>query len=208
MKFKQLLHSSLILSVVLFSCQKQLELEDEPSTGGNTNTLNGNYDLVNIRLQATSTFLYSESGVDYKAVVVTDYTSKNNQGTVLIDGGKFNTNNVSYTVDTTIKGYFYVAGVLVESVDSSFTAQVPPFSDSTPYTESGTDSLTFQNATIGAPNGSGITIPNVTLGAKLSWSGNILTLKSPFSFNENQVINGTSVNITYAGTQWITLQKK
>jgi hypothetical protein len=206
MKLKQLSQIALFFSIALFSCQKQIDL-DGPSTGGD-NSLIGDYDMVNIRVKATVTANTTEAGLPVKVVTLTDYTTKNNQGMAVIDAANFSVRDFAYSVDTVVTANFYTNGFLLDSQEVPFNAAIPAYSGSSPYVKNSTDSLTFQNALVNAPSGSGTAVPNGPAGFKYSWSGNLLTLKSTFNFSNTQDLNGSTINVLYEGTQWLTLKKK
>jgi hypothetical protein len=207
MKLKQLSQIALFFSVALLSCQKQIDLNGS-ANGGTNNSLAGNYDFVNIRVKATVTANTTESGLPVKAVTLSDYTSKNNQGTAIFDAVNFSALDFAYLVDTVVITNFYAAGLLVDTQEIPFNVAIPAYNGSSPYAKNGADSLTFQSAVVNAPGGSGVSMPNGPSGAKYSWSGNLLTLKSAFNFSNTQELNGSTINLQYEGTQWLTLKKK
>jgi hypothetical protein len=198
----------LLVTSAHFSCQKQLTLDEPVTPGGSNNTLEGAYNLLNMRVKAVSTVTFSESGVQSKAITATDYTTKNNSGTVAITASQFTTTNLSYSIDTIVKVYFYADDLLIDQADAPFSFDMPPYNGNTTYTKIGTDSLSFQSGFINVPIGAGIPAQSAASGAKYSWSGNNLVLYTPFTINNTQDINGISAQILYQGEQWITLKKK
>lgn len=198
----------LFVTSALFSCQKQLTLDEPVTPGGSNNTLEGDYTLVNMRVKALSTVSFTESGVQTKAITATDYTTKNNSGTVTITASQFITTNLTYSIDTTVKAFFYADGLLIDQVDAPFSFNMPAYSGNTAYTKVGTDSLSFQSGFINGPSGAGIPVQSAASGATYSWSGNNLLLYTPFTINNTQDVNGVSAQILYQGEQWITLKKK
>lgn len=208
MKSKQFLALSLVALIAVLSCQKQIELEDAPSPGGNNNSLEGDYSLVDIRLQATTSNTFIDGGIQTKSITVTDYTTKNNQGNITVNASQFISNNLSYSVDTTVKAYFYMDGIFLDSVEAPIAVDIPANSSTSAYTKVGTDSLTFQSAFINGPNGTGIPVEPASSGARYSWSGDILILSSNFTINKIQEVSGVQFNITYSGRQTTRLKKR
>ena len=208
MKSRRFLTLTLATLITLVSCQKQIELEDAPATGGNNNSLEGEYTLVDIRVQATSTSTFNEGGVQTKSITITDYTTKNNQGNFTVNASQFITTNMSYSVDTTVKAYFYLDGIFLDSVEAPFAVDIPATNSTSSYTKVGTDSLTFQSGFVTGPSGTGIPMDPGSSGAKYSWSGDILLLSSNFAITKSQELSGVTVNITYTGRQTTRLKKK
>lgn len=141
----------LFLAVLFASCTKEesLEIIDNPGSG----QLQGNYIFLSMQAHTNATVELAD-GIDVmKTVTISDYITKNNVGTVLIDAGKFTSTGMGYSIDTTIKGYIYNNGVLDETLDMPFQFSVPPLNSVAPYRLAGTDSLIFTGGIISTPDG-------------------------------------------------------
>ena len=63
---------------------------------------------------------------------VSEYFTKNNAGTLTVDGGNMSLNDFEYTVDTTFEAHYYINGVLIGSFELPFAATIPLSSSSSP----------------------------------------------------------------------------
>lgn len=206
MKCRPIYFLALCATLTLFSCQKQISLEEENNPGTNTSIV-GNYDFVDFRVKGTTT-VTTDAAPGEIYITLTDYTTKSNQGTAAITATTISTTNIAYTIDTTVMAYFYAGGVLEDSVETPFNLTMPPSSSSASYTPAGTDSIRVQAGLLDSPLGSGTSIPTEPSGVKYSWNGNILTMKTNFAITQNRVIDGDTFQFLYQGIQWVRLKKK
>jgi hypothetical protein len=103
-------------------------------------------------------------------------------GLVKINNTQF-ISNYGYDLDTTINAKTYIDGVLFDEQDLPIVVSVPPASNSLTYVRNNSDSLTF-DAPLDVPTlpGGSAPPPIGPMGARISWSGNTLTLKTKIDF--------------------------
>jgi len=81
-------------------------------------------------------------------VTNTNYLTKHNTGTITINKDSMIVAGLGYSVDTTIKAYFYYNGAVYDSASQQVSLSIPPTSAAAKYTMVGTDSLYFPNGGI------------------------------------------------------------
>jgi hypothetical protein len=81
-------------------------------------------------------------------VTNTNYLTKNNTGTITFNRDSMIVSDLGYSVDTTIKAYFYYNGAIYDSASQQVSLSIPPTSATAKYTMVGTDSLYFPNGGI------------------------------------------------------------
>lgn len=164
----------LLMAVLFASCTKEesLEIIDNPGSG----QLQGNYIFLSMQAHTNST-IEMRDGIDVvKTVTISDYITKDNVGTVVIDAGKFTSTAMGYSIDTTVKGYYYMNGVLDEELDMPFSFSVPPLNSVAPYKLLGADSLIFTGGIISTPGSTGGGAASPESRAKYAFSGDTLLL--------------------------------
>ena len=203
--------SVLILTIVIFSCQKEVDFQNGANQGGtgsgtgNNRTIVGDYDFVGSWAHTLSTVTVNAGGDQLKTVTVSDYATENNTGTVKITSNQFIVSNMSYDIDTMMNAKTYVNGVLVNNSDFPFVVSQPATSSTSNYVKNSADSITITGA-FGAPDPSGNT-PTGPVGARVSWSGDTLILK--VNTTVSQTITQGGVPGQFAGTvNGITKLKK
>ncbi len=105
-------------------------------------------------------------------------------GTVKITSSQFISTNVGYSIDTTMNSKIYLNGLLIDDIDLPFAATVPPTSATSTYVRNSADSITVTGSFGSSPNPSGNN-PTGPVGAKLSWSGDTLIMKTAASYTQN-----------------------
>lgn len=155
------------IAMIIVSCSKD---HTNPDTAG----IQGTYKLKSISAKTNSTITDSEGG---KVVTLSDYTSINNAGTVVVDGSKFSATGLSYEVNSTSTGYFYEDNALVDSFSSPFNVKIPPINSIAPYKLIGADSIYWQNGSITSGIAGNGTIQNGGNGGTYTLSGNLLAIK-------------------------------
>lgn len=135
MKIKLL--SFLVLSPFIFlvSCKK-----DSSDTSSNNNLI-GTYKFVSVTASTISTQTVSDGVTVDKTVTFSDYTTKNNTGTLVIDDKNITSTDLSYTVDTTARVYSYENDNLIDSFESDFQIDVPASSATSGYKVVSNDSI-------------------------------------------------------------------
>ena len=172
---KYSLFLALLSAFILTSCQKEISMEQFTGSGGGGSNANliGNWKFINLDAKTKSTVEVND-GVDVlKTISLTDYITTDNGGSLKIDASKITSTDLTYTINTTVKGSVYENGTLINTLDFPFTFTLPPSSSTTTYTVVGADSLLFAASfiTIG-----GNTVPSKPSGAKFKIVGDILTL--------------------------------
>lgn len=196
----------LFLAVLFASCTKEesLEIIDNPGSG----QLQGNYVFLSMQAHTNATIELAD-GIDIvKTVTISDYITKNNVGTVTIDGGKFTTTGMGYSIDTTIKGYYYLNGVLDEEIEMPFQFSIPPLNSVAPYKLVGTDSLVFTGGIVSLPSGGGSGAPSPESRAKYAFSGDTLIMYQGYNSKTTTLESGMTMTQTNVGTFTMKLKKK
>ena len=172
-----------ILMSFLISCQKEINFQNSNNSVGNTggngtnnNSIIGDWDFVGTMAHTKSTVTVIQGGEELKSVTVSDYTTKNNAGTVKITSNQFISAGLAYSIDTMMNVKTYLNGALFDDIDVPFVMSVPASSSTSPYTRINNDSLTITGA-FGAPSNPSGAIPTGPVGMRIAWSGDTLLLK-------------------------------
>lgn len=163
MKKKQLLYVFAALAI-LSSCKKE-------DTKNSTSGIDGTYKFSGMH-STTSSTVTTDDGE--KTVTLADWTSANNQGTLVFNNGQATTTNFSYSVNSVSTGYFYQDNILVDSESAPLVVTIPPSSSVSTYQLIGSDSIYF-------PKGGLVSMGSTTSasnpgGGHYKFSGNQLTL--------------------------------
>lgn len=185
----------LTFAIFLVSCQKEVSFDTPPDPnpggggsgggGGGNSTANitGDYDFVGMTAKTLSTITVDAMGDELKSVTTSHYDTKTNTGTVKITANQFITNNMSYSIDTTLNAKTYLNNALMSDMDMPFVASVPATSSISTYVRFSSDSITITGA-LGLPNDPSGQTPTGPVGVKLSWSGDTLIMKVKTSFTQ------------------------
>ncbi len=199
MKTKNFLLFGLIsLAIFAASCKK------DSSSDGSSTSLNGTYDFVSMDASTVSSVSYYDAGTQYDDITDAVWHSKNNTGTVTFDGKNMTSSNIAYSVDTTIKAYFYEDGVLQDSVDYPFSVDIPQSSSTGTYKLVTSDSIYFGGGSIFF-NGS-VTSASPS-GSKLKWVGDILYMTSSASKDTTETQYGVAALVHDEATITVGLKK-
>lgn len=137
MKLSQI---SLLLfsSIIIFaSCKKD---NTESAT-----TISGNYTFIGLTANTVSTVTYTDAGTLYKAITYSKYTTKNNKGSMQIDGSNMKSVGLSYSIDTTTKTDYFEDGELIDSFEMPLSVDVPSSNATTGYKIITNDSIYVSN---------------------------------------------------------------
>lgn len=129
--------TSFCLLLFLFSCHK--------SNNSTSQGLAGSWTFLFMNVQTKTT---TNPGGGVTAVSVSNYTTKNNGGTIKFTSDSMVVTGLTYSVDTTFKTYFYFGSALYDSLSSPLKASLPPTSASAKYQVINGDSLYFPNGGI------------------------------------------------------------
>lgn len=158
-------------TTLLFSCKK----DDSVSPDGNDNKLIGTWAFINMTAHTSATSTEVIDGDTYKYVTISDYTTINNAGELVIDATTQATKDFSYSIDTDAYATSYVNDVLQETISSPYSFTAVASSGRAPYKLIGTDSLYLSVGTVTTGT---TTVPSTAAGVKFSWSGDTLLVKS------------------------------
>ena len=179
------------------------------SGGGSSNGSEvGNWKFISMHVTTSETIEFTMGSDAIKAITTSDYTTNNNSGNVKFDGATMFTNNVAFSVNSTAKTTMYTNGILLNSQNMPFTADMPANSSTANYKKIGTDSLYFSSGIITGidPSGAVNTKPG---GYKLKWDGDkmYMTLNYGETTNEDDGF-GNMQKVTIKITSVTTLQKQ
>ena len=158
MKKNLLLLSVISFSLLLASCQKEVQDTDLPPVTTSSDIL-GNWTLVSMNVKTEAINEVTAGSDVQKTVTTSDYTTENNAGTVNITATTFNSINFSYSVNTTAKAALYENNVLIDTFLLPVQASVPATSGSAAYTRVNADSIYFQSGSIFAAEAAQRTLP-------------------------------------------------
>ena len=195
----------------LFSCQKEVDLQDDNNnTGAITTNIVGNYDFVGMLANTKSTVVAGTGLQQEKIITVSSYSSTNNSGTVAITTSQMNTTDIGYSIDGIAATEYYLGGVLLTSVDLPYSFTLPPTSGNSTYRRITNDSIYFDNGFISYdPTGSGNPTATMPIGAKLSWQGDTLLMRTVFKMTNVQDIGGgIMATVTSEGNQIVSMKKR
>lgn len=183
----------------LIACQK--ESNEQNASVGN---IQGDYKFIGFQAKITNTEQAREGGVTEKMVSITEYTTKENSGTVKIGPSTFTSSNLSYSIDTVGMLYMYSNNTLLESYEFPFVYQSEPYSTSTPYKLVGNDSIYFSAGTFFKDGTERDVQPG---GAKLQVEGNKLHMLTTMTQNTTVTEQGVTINSNIQVIMKTTLQK-
>ena len=190
--------ATLVVAVLLISCQKEADLQG--SGGGNTQReITGNYNFVGITSNQSASVVAGTGAAQEKIVTKAAFTATNNVGTINITSTTFATNMVGYRATGTAVTEFYLGGVLVNSLDNPFDEEYPPSSGNSTYRKINNDSIFFETGLDGDPT---------PIGARIRWSGDtlLMTMKINDTYTED-LGGGVMAQVTEEYSQVIKMKK-
>lgn len=195
MKNKQLLYLFAALSI-LASCKKDDTKTNDTGIDG-TYTFNGMY-------ATTITVITTDDGK--KITSLSDWTSANNQGTIVFDNGKATKTNFSYSMRSAFSGNSYQDNLLLDSVSSPLIVIIPITNSVSTYHLIGSDSIHF-------PKSGFVTIGSTTTtsnpgGGHYKLNGNQLTLNINGTKDSTFSDSGVMYKVQQSVVSGIVLQKQ
>jgi hypothetical protein len=169
--FKKHLFVLTAFTTLLFSCKK----EDSVNPEGNNSQLTGTWTFINMTAHTSSTEIEEIDGDTYKTVTISDYTSIDNAGELIIGASTFATKDFTYTANTDAYATVYLNGVEDDNFSAPYYAKVPVASSQAPYKIIGTDSVYVSAGTVTT---GATTVPSTPTGMKFSFAGDTLLLTS------------------------------
>src|SRR5688572_21953576 len=115
MRFIRIFFYIFSLSTLFYSCQKEVDLQDDlnpggggttnpPPGGGNNNqSIIGDYDFVGISAATNTTVNVTDGGQNLKTIAKSNYVSTNNAGTAKVTNTEFVFTDIVYKVSTTAR---------------------------------------------------------------------------------------------------------
>ncbi len=197
MKLSVMLFFGLGLSLLL-SCKKDLSSSSKSS-------LNGNYKFLSMEAITSSTIEIVSGPDREKSVTLSHYITKYNTGTLVISPSTMVTNNISYSIDTTVMTYSYSNDVLNDSTTMPFQFNVTPTSSSASYTMVGSDSAYFSS---GSMFSSGVAQPTIPMGVKFKTIGSKLYMNMRGRQSNSQTSQGAIINTLADVNSVVTLEKQ
>jgi hypothetical protein len=203
---------------VFSSCQKEVSFQEgDPGPGnggggggGNNTSIVGNYKFLGMVAEVKATSVASTFGMEIKVIVTSDYTSKNNVGTVEITPTKLIGTGIGYDVDTVMNMKTYMDGILFDDTDMPFVANIPPTSSTSDYTKISNDSITVDGGFVmpsnPTPGGGGITLG--VIGSKLSWAGDTLIMKTSTTYTTTVTQQGVTAIVNGVAKSTTRLKKQ
>jgi hypothetical protein len=201
------------LSLFTVGCQKELSVDSlnggpggGSGGGGGNSALIGTWKFLELSAKTEADVRVSDGVDTERALTRSEYTTKNNKGTVSFDGSKMISSGVGYDIDATAMTYLFSNGVLIDSLDFPFTFSIPSSSGETKYKVIGSDSLYFESGFFTVPG----TNPQASQasGAKYKIEGNIMTMTTASSNSVTQTQQGITTTQNNKITGVIKLQKQ
>jgi len=191
--------ASLILTIFLISCQKEVDLQN--GGGGTTQKdIIGSYNFVGIGYTQSASVVAGTGTAQEKILTKTGFNTTNNVGTINITATDFKTNLVGYKAAGIVTTEYYLGGALVQSMDAPFDQDYPPSSGNSTYRKINNDSIYFETGLDGDPT---------PLGARVRWSGDtlLMTIKYSDTYSED-LGGGVMAQVNEAYTQVIKMKKQ
>lgn len=202
------------LSVFLFSCQKELSIDnslpDNGNNGGNNSgTLTGDWKFVSNMVNVESSTTYNDSGIPIKGIARYKDTTEDNTGTMSISSSTINVKDLGYTISTDVEFITVVPGLPNDTQTLPFEYTIPPLTSTTSYQLIGTDSLYFPSGTIFQtpdPTGS-LPTSSPPSGAKFKITGSNLVITASSSQKSTVTQQGITVDVTTKANLIANFQK-
>ncbi|MEO7394427.1 MAG: hypothetical protein ABIU11_05745 [Chitinophagaceae bacterium] len=192
---KHLILSLLTAIIILASCQKE---NDTTPTA-----IEGAYKIKSLSAKTNVIVTGSEGE---KIVTTSDYTTINNQGTLVFDQSNLTYTGLTYSIDTEAKYYIYLDNDLVDSASFPLQATLPSTNGVAPYKLIGADSIYFPQGSV-ASGGMGNT-QTLASGGRYTLNGNLLTITQHVSKDSTFQDSGETFNLAESGVSTIVIEKQ
>ncbi len=200
-----------VAAIVFASCQKEISVDSTSGSGGSggggstSGSIIGTWKFVNAVNDATATVIMDDGTDIIKTVSLTKYTTENNKGTITFTADKMIYKDLSYSIASTTKGYFYVNADLIDSIEAPFNFSLPTYSAEVPYTKVGADSLYFPGGSMSIPSGG--TAQSQPQGMKYRFEGNKLIVYGIIKNESTIDVGGDPAIQSASGIFSMNLQK-
>jgi hypothetical protein len=194
---KHLILGFLSLIVMLGSCKKD--------KNSNTAEIQGTYKLKYLTSKTSATATGSTGD---KSVTTSDYTTINNQGTLVFDNSNLTATGLTYTVDTDAKYSLYQDNQFIDSSSYPFTFTLPASNSMAAYQLIGADSIYFPLGSLTSGVGGTGSIQSGASGGRYSLTGNLLTLTQIASKDSTFVDSGETIHLTESAVSSVVMEKQ
>ena len=190
--------SLLAIIVILGSCKKD-------DTNTDSATIQGTYQFKYISAKTNSTVTGSDGE---KAVTTSDYTTINNQGTIVFDASNLSGTGLTYTVNDEAASYFYQDNQLLDSISYPFTFTYPASNSTAAYKLIGADSIYFAQGAL--VTGVGVTgsAQYISNGGRYTLKGNLLTITQIALKDSTFQDSGVTFHMRESGVANIVMEKQ
>ncbi len=189
---------SLAIIAILASCKKD-------NTPGNTAGLEGTYKLKYLNAQTNSTLTGSAGD---KVITLSDYTTENNQGTIVFNSTTLSATGLAYSVNSPAKYYQYDGTDLIDSSSYPITFTLSPSNSTSQYQLIGADSIYFPQGAATSSMPGGGTTATLPSGGRYSRNGNLLTIKQYVSRDSSFQDSGETYLLKESATTNFVLEKQ
>lgn len=179
----QIILGSLAVMLMFASCKK-----DDNNT--NATAIEGTYKLKYLNATTNSTVIADDGE---KTVTTSEYTTMNNQGTLVFDKSNLSYTGLSYSIDTEAQYYFYQGDVLEDSFSAPITFTLPATNGMGTYKLVGSDSIYFPQGSVTSGTSTTQGLPS---GGRYNFNGNVLTIKQHVSTTSTEVDPGSGISLT------------
>ncbi|MCW3117708.1 MAG: hypothetical protein JWM28_1790 [Chitinophagaceae bacterium] len=149
----------------LVSCKKESSINPVNSN------IQGSYTFISLTAITTSTQIVTDGTTTDKTITRSNYTTKDNTGTLTIDASKMTSTGLSYRIDTMATADYYEDNVFIETYEVPFQFTVPTSSSTSEYKWVTSDSVYFASGTVFTD---GVTSPSGPSGARIKLEGDKL----------------------------------
>jgi hypothetical protein len=206
MKRINILLLACICSLLFASCQKELTMDSSLGLSGETASLVGNWKFIGLHSKTESIVELSD-GIDVlKTITLSEYYSKNNTGTIVIDDSKMTGTNVGFEVDTIARGFMYENNVLIDTLSAPFSFIAPITNSVSPYVRVSQDSLYFTGGQFAL--GTGAATPGSPIGVRFQFKDDKVLLTYKFTNLEVEDVLGLRQTKKQSALTVITYQKQ
>jgi hypothetical protein len=207
MKKQALFLSGTILLLSALSCKKNQDAAPDPQA---QQKLQGTYKFISLTAHTQSNVNESIGAVSSSTTAVTDYTTTNNAGTVVITADMISATGLTYAVSTDVRGAVFLNGQFQDSLNFPFDVSLPATSSSSSYKLIGSDSLYFSAGgfltSVAPPSGG--TVPTTGSGGRFTFHADTLILTSSVKQSTTQVQQGTTIKTDDFATETVRLKKQ
>ncbi len=205
MKLTKLKKAFAIVAIALglAACQKEVDFQDlnGPDPGGANGTINltGNWNFVGLSAKLKATITASQAGQELKAIVINDYVTDpaTATGTLSVTTDQFKFIQIGHTVIGTLTSQTFLNGLLIDNQTEPINEVTDPSDEILDYVRNSNDSITFTNGFTTLPDPSGTPAPTGPIGAKLSMSGDTLSVKIKTTLSQDASQGGVPAQIDF-----------